>query len=107
MKNKLPSKKDLERILKDLEDKPGTEMLGPEATDLERLKFDICQVIVKYMVKKDLTQRALAKELGINESLVSNLVHHKIHLFTVDRLMGYLGLIGGTLKATIKLVKAA
>jgi len=37
-----------------------------------------------------ITQRELAKLLGIDEALVSKFVHYRFDEFTLDRLIGYL-----------------
>ncbi len=101
MSKRFPSEKDLKRLDKELNEGPATEMLHPNATDLEKLKFDICQAVVKYMIQSKLTQRQLAEELEVDESIVSNIVRHKVHHFTVDRLIGYLNLLGMTLRAKV------
>jgi predicted XRE-type DNA-binding protein len=45
---------------------------------------------VKYKNAHKLTQRALAERLGVDEALVSKIIHYSFDDFTIDRLIKYL-----------------
>lgn len=42
-----PSKSELDRALKKLEKAEGTLALSPDATPLEKFRFDLCQKFIK------------------------------------------------------------
>ena len=88
---KFPPQEELDRVREELKDVEGSSLLAPDASDLERIKFEICKAFVKYVKKYQISQRDLAKELEVDESIVSKLLHYKIESFTVDRLVKYLG----------------
>ena len=102
MKHKFPPQKDIEKISKDLSKGPASATLSPDASDLEKLKYEICKAFVKYKQRHRLSQRELAEELEANESVVSKIVHYKIEQFTVDRLMKYLDAIDSQVTFKIK-----
>ena len=80
-------------MAKDLSKGPASATLPDDASDLEKLKYELCKAFVKYKQRHRLSQRELALEIGANESVVSRIVHYKIDQFTVDRLMRYLNAI--------------
>jgi predicted XRE-type DNA-binding protein len=64
-------------------------MLSPNASSLDKMKYDLCKRLLVYMRENDLTQRQLAKELGVVESRVSEVLHYRIEKITLDRLVKY------------------
>ena len=64
-------------------------MLPAKATPLDRAKFALCNQLLVYMRRNALTQRELAKQLGVVESRVSEIVHYRIKKLTLDRLVKY------------------
>lgn len=86
---KFPSEKELKLIRKKASRIRGTEMLPPHATSLEHTKYDLCKRLLIYMRENDLTQRQLAKKLGVAESRVSEVLHYRIKKLTLDRLYKY------------------
>lgn len=89
-KDEMPNRKTLKAMEKKLSRVPGTFLLPPGADAVDRTKYEICRQIVLYMHAKGLTQRQLAKKIGIPETRVSEIVHYRIQKFTVDRLLTYL-----------------
>ncbi len=82
-----PSKKQLEKVRTKLDKAEGTLMLAPDATPLERLRWDICQKFVQYKAEHHMTQEELAENLGVDKAKVSKILHHRIDEFTTDRLI--------------------
>ena len=82
-----PNEKTLKRMRARLEKVDGTLMISPNATPLEKLRWDICQEFVRYTREHDLTQDQLAKKLGVDKAKVSKILHHRIDEFTTDRLI--------------------
>ena len=87
---RFPSEAQLKDIRRKMSRVRGTAMLPPNATPLDKAKFNLCKELVTYMQKNDLSQRELAKELGVVESRVSEVVHYRIRKLTLDRLVRYL-----------------
>ena len=83
-----PDKKTLDRVRAKLEKTEGTLMLSPEATPLERLRWDLCQKFVRYTRQNEMTQNQLAKVLKVDKAKVSKILHHRIDEFSTDRLIG-------------------
>jgi predicted XRE-type DNA-binding protein len=96
-----PSEVELRRMDKILEKAKGSRGLPPNATLLDRFKWDLCAEFVRYCHEHDFTQRELAKKLHISESRISEIVHYHIDKITLDRLTKYLDVLKP--KAKIKI----
>ena len=90
---KFPSEKELNEVRAALNKGPASRMLPPNATSVERLKFSLCEQFVRSLLDHKMTQRELATELGIDESLLSKIVHYNFDDFTIDRLVKYLSVL--------------
>jgi predicted XRE-type DNA-binding protein len=90
---KFPSEQELKVIRKKVAKVKGSQGLPPDATPLDRAKYDVCEQILIFMKKKKITQRDLAEVLNTSETRVSEMVHYRIQKFTLDRLIGYLQVI--------------
>jgi predicted XRE-type DNA-binding protein len=89
---KFPSAATLKKVrdkLSDPEYRGGNIALPDDASEVERAKYKLCQLIAKYHREHELTQRQLAKKLDIDEARISEILRGKISSFTVDRLLGY------------------
>ena len=67
----------------------GNIALHDNASEVERAKYKLCQLIAKYHREHELAQRQLAKKLDIDEARISEILRGKISSVTVDRLLGY------------------
>lgn len=88
-KIKFPSDKTLALMRKKMAKVKGSYVLPPDADAIDRAKYEICRQILLYMHKKGLSQRELARQMGIPETRVSEMVHYRIWKFTLDRLVAY------------------
>lgn len=88
-----PSESELKKVRKKLEKAEGTLMLGPNATPLEKFRWDICQKFVIYKQKHKLTVEQLADALGTDKAKVSKILRHRIESFSTDRLLTLLQII--------------
>jgi predicted XRE-type DNA-binding protein len=86
---KYPSKKTLAKMDRKLRNLSGTLMVGPSSTPAERFRWDLCQNLVRYMHENDISQVKFAKLLGINQSRISEVVHHRIDKVSTDKLLAY------------------
>lgn len=84
-----PSEKQLKKIRKELMKVEGSRHVGDEGTPIEKLKYKICQKIVKYRIETGISQKELSIILGIDEALVSKLLRNRIESFSLDRLLKY------------------
>ena len=57
---------------------------------MDKVKYQICREFVVYKNEKKITQKALAKKIGIDEALMSKILHYYIGEFTIDRLVKFL-----------------
>lgn len=95
MKNKndkFPNDKTLKRIREKLSDpdyKSGNLALPENASEVDRAKYQACQLIAKYQREHGLLQKQVAEKLGIDESRISEILRGKIESFTLDRLVSY------------------
>lgn len=88
-KKKFPKASELDRIEKTLFKTEGSYILPPDAEAVEKAKYEVCKHILVFMHNKGLTQRQLAKKMGIPETRVSEIVHYRIAKFTLDKLISY------------------
>jgi predicted XRE-type DNA-binding protein len=84
-----PSKKKLAEMDKKLKKVDGTHMVGPSSSPAERFRWDLCQSLVRHMSENDLSQVELAKLLEVDQSRVSEIVHHRIDKVSTDKLIAY------------------
>lgn len=82
-----PSKEELRRVEKKLAKMLPTRILGDSATPVQNAKYAICSEFVKYSNASNITQREMAKILGVTESRVSEILHYHFDHFTIDRLL--------------------
>ena len=61
-----PSKAEIERVLKKLENVEGTLGMPANPSPLEKFRHDIQQKFVGYILIKKITQREMAEILGID-----------------------------------------
>lgn len=82
-----PTKDEIKLIAKKLENEEGTLLLGDNPSPLEVLRWELCQRFLKYKRDHDISQKELANRLGVDESKVSKILHHRIEKFSTDRLV--------------------
>ena len=87
---KFPSDNELKKIRKDLSEGIASRPLPKGASKVDKIKFKLCEKFVLYKNKHRITQRELAARVGINESLISKIIHYHFDEFTVDRLVSFL-----------------
>lgn len=88
-----PSDNELKRMRKLLANVEGSTIIPKDAPKVERLKYEICQSILKKFEISKMSQKEFAIFLSIDEALVSKLLKNKIENFTIDRLLKYLEIV--------------
>ena len=87
-----PDTKMLTRIRKRLCDanyQGGNIALPKFAGEVDRAKYQICQLIARYQRKHGLLQKDTARQFGVDESRISDILPGRIEGFTLDRLISY------------------
>lgn len=82
-----PSLQEIKKINMQLEKSIASRPLPENASDLDKLKFEVCKIFVVYKNKHNITQRTLAEKLGIDETLVNKILHYHLDEFTIDELI--------------------
>lgn len=95
-----PSKDELREVLPILEKAEGSRGLHPQATMVERIKYDLCEQLVGYKLRNDITQKEMADKLAIDPALMSKILRYRFDEFTIDRLVRYLEILD--IKVTLK-----
>jgi predicted XRE-type DNA-binding protein len=91
-KNAFPDSKILTCIRETLSDpnyQGGSLALPESASGVDRAKYQICQRIASYQREHGLLQKDIARQLGVDESRISDILRGRIKGFTLDRLIGY------------------
>ncbi len=60
-----PNSKELEKIRKKMDRVEPVRLLPSSASKADKLKFELCKQFVTYLQDEEISQSALAKELGI------------------------------------------
>jgi predicted XRE-type DNA-binding protein len=67
----------------------GSKVLGKNATVLEKIKYELCQSIVRYKRKEQLELKSVARLLKLDELTANKLLHYHIENFALDSLVSY------------------
>ena len=87
-----PDVKTLRRMrdkFSDLNYQGGNLALPANATEAERAKYQLCQLIAKYQREHGLLQKQIAEKVGVDESRISDILRGKFESFSLDRLIAY------------------
>ncbi len=87
---KFPPQKKLEEVRNRLSKGMASRPLPKDAPAIDRIKFHLCEQFVICKNTQGITQRELALRIGIDEALMSKILHYHFEEFTVDRLIKYL-----------------
>lgn len=82
-----PDEKKLKKMREKLEKVDGFLMLDPDADELARFRFYICQELLKQARKKKFTDTEMAKFLDITKADMSRIFNHRIDKFSTDKLI--------------------
>ncbi len=99
--SKWPSKKELDKVLNKMELSDGTIHISPDASSLDKFRWEICQKFIRYKREHGITQRELASLIQTDEGKVSKILHHRIDEFSTDRLIGFYQLINPDVKIKV------
>jgi predicted XRE-type DNA-binding protein len=81
-----PTNDQIEEILNAVSDDDFVEILPVNASNVDKVKYQLCKKFVSYILKEQITQAELSRRLGIDRSRINWIVKYKIEHFTIDRL---------------------
>lgn len=90
---KFPSDEELKEVRNRLNKSVASRPLPANASSVDRIKYMLCEKFVIYKNNGSITQRAMAKIIGIDEALISKILHYRFEEFSSDRLISYLSKI--------------
>lgn len=91
-KKEFPDQATLKRIREKLSNpkyQGGNLALPENATEADRAKYQLCQLIARYQREHGLLQKDIAGKIGVDESRISDILRGRIESITLDRLTGY------------------
>jgi predicted XRE-type DNA-binding protein len=60
-----------------------------DAPALDKMKFNICQKILKFKMNNNYSSKELALILGVSPAMISRIAHAEIEKFKIDSLISY------------------
>ena len=73
--------------------KPGYHQINrglmPDATPTDKAKYEICQSIIRYKRRKNLSTEKLAQQINLTNGETQEILFCYINNFTLDRLVKY------------------
>jgi hypothetical protein len=99
-----PNEKEIERITKHFSDPNCKEInigLSPNATELDKTKYEICQSISRYKRINKLTPNGLAKKIKISKEKTDDILFGRITNFNLEELVSFTEKLKGHLEIKI------
>jgi len=99
-----PSQEELERVIKKFSDPNCKEInigLMPDASELDKTKYDICQSIARYKRINKLTPAKLAQKIGISQAKTDDILFGRINELDLNALVSYTEKLNGHLQVKI------
>lgn len=99
-----PNEEEIERVSNYFSDPNCKEInigLSPNATELDKAKYDICQSISRYKRVNKLTPSELAKKIRISKEKTDNILFGRITNFNFEELVSFTEKLNGHLEVKI------
>ncbi|CAG8639606.1 2980_t:CDS:1 [Ambispora gerdemannii] len=99
-----PPEKEMQKVIKRFSDPNYNRVnigLTPNASELDKAKYDICQSISRYKRVSNLTPSELAKKLKISKERTDDILFGRISNFDFEELVSYTEKLNGHLKINI------
>jgi predicted XRE-type DNA-binding protein len=93
-----PDEVEIERITKHFSDPKCKEInigLSPNASELDKTKYEICQSLSRYKRVNKLTPSELAKKIRISQAKADDILFGRITNFSLDQLISYTEKLNG------------
>lgn len=98
-----PPEEELERVVKYFSENPReiNQGLMPNASELDKAKYDICQSISRYKRINKLTPNQLSQKLGLNQAKTDDILFGRINEFNFEELTAYTEKLNGHLQVKV------
>lgn len=97
-----PSEDQLNEMREKLSKVPASKPLPKDASPIDRIKHEICREFVVYKNSSQKTQKVIAEKIGIDEALLSKILHYNVDEFTIDRLVKLLTILRPKAKVRVE-----
>ncbi len=100
-----PPQEEFERVVKRIRktDKRTNIGLSPNATPIEKTKYNICQSILAYQQKNNVPVRKLARQFGLTTARTKAILYSHFNEFNLEELMDYANCLHFPYQVIIKL----
>lgn len=102
---KYPNKKQIDDLLNLMSDDDFSVLIPDDATDVEKIKFELCKNFIVYLREHKMTQVELANLLEVDKSRINWIVKYRIEHFSIDYLYSLLKQLNP--KIELKILPAA
>lgn len=99
-----PPEEEIQRVIKRFSDPNYNRVnigLAPNASELDKTKYNICQSISRYKRINQLTPKELAKKIGINQEQTENILFGRIANLNLDELVSFTDKLNGHLELKV------
>ncbi|CAI2185595.1 10289_t:CDS:2 [Funneliformis geosporum] len=99
-----PPKEELERVIKYFSDPNCKEInqgLMPNASELDKVKYNVCQSISRYKRINNLTPAELAQKIGISQVKTDDILFGRISELSFEELASYTEKLSGHLQLKV------
>ena len=88
---KFPDKKRVLEVLKKIKRKriAPTRLLHKNASVVDKIKFNICQKIIRFKRESGYSNKEIADIIGVTPAVTSRIIHCNIEKFKIDSLLSY------------------
>lgn len=102
---KYPNKKQIDDLINSMSDDDFSVLIPDDATDVEKIKFELCKNFIVYLREHKMTQVELANLLAVDKSRINWIVKYRIEHFSIDYLYSLLKQLNP--KIELKILPAA
>lgn len=101
-----PDKVEIERVIKRVT-QPGYRRINiglrPDASELDKAKYDICQSISRYKRVNNLSEKELGQKIKISQEKLDDILFGRISNFNFEELASYTEKLNGHLEVKINI----
>ena len=81
---KYPTNSEIQEILNAVSDDDFIDLLPQDASNVDKIKYQLCKKVVSYIQKEKITQAELSRRLDVDRSRINWIVKYRIEHFTID-----------------------
>ena len=79
----------MSKVEKDAKNGRIPKTLAPNASLEEKMKYSLCKLFVRFVIKNKIKAGDLAEILNLPKTRISDIMNYKTDRYTVDRLLSY------------------